>query len=421
MPPQPSGTGSYREISLSSDVRKAITSKYRFPKKYRKALASEDRGLSIVLPEEENLKAEREATKAHIYTRISEVAGKGLVQAVWYEQDELVLVYRTFEDRRKAFRDLCWKKANLGIQYIRKLGQDPPRRYMVWSSRLPPERTIEDLVSILRSYFAVARYSSSVIIDNTISEKARVVFENTPPYLDSGRLRWPDGRNILIKSQLSKSYSVSDNNAQQRAIRPDHDLGNMDAGDEAESSGISEDLSTDDENSELHHDSGSRHDVGSSAEDGSDRDDEDESSDFAGNDDDDDDDGDTDTQDNAVSPAEEGASADKTMQSPIEADPFLLNRARETGGSFESADNVNTALHATVTLEAINHDANQNNNINVAAGTKRKASDPLTTQVDTKRHRRENSNPVRELVPEEDVLCLLERHLEEQLSKARLQ
>ena len=229
-----------------------------------------------------------------------------------------------------------------------------------------------------------------------------------------------------IISSLTEINPFPEIHAQQRAVRSDLESVFVGTSDEEESSDNSEEESADDEDSKPDPESGSRLYVGSSTEeesaeeedskpdpdlgsmqdvernaDGRNTSDREASSD----DDDDEDSGDEKTESaiDAVIPSKAKAKVDAPPAVPaVHLSDQAELRRREIGDSLVST---------------------------IITGTKHKASDPPTTQIDIKRPRLQATSytadpvpavPTREVEQAEDLLSLLERHLDEQLSKAQL-
>ena len=150
-------------------------------------LISEGRFLSISRPFREYRldKQELESAMTNIYNIVKEQAEDGLVGAIWYGPDELIVEYVTIAHRDRAILNLLDDAPVLDKQEIQAIGHGGPKLYMSWVVPLQKEDTTAALANALSRYFRHSGYSSLYTYGHfgLPSGLLRIIFHKPPPVL----------------------------------------------------------------------------------------------------------------------------------------------------------------------------------------------------------------------------------------------
>ncbi len=176
-----------------------------------KLLRSENRFLSVTLPNLQNEKSERKAARRKVQEHVQQHAGDGLTGAIWYGFAEFIVGYETRAQRDRALRTISEDSLTLALKGVQPIGPGGPKLHMSWIVDYHPKDTPAALSSALHRHFGGTGYRSSYSFGQYDQPKnmLRIVFHNAPPFMDD-KLRFGLSPRKKLRRQVvtSDDYSL---------------------------------------------------------------------------------------------------------------------------------------------------------------------------------------------------------------------
>ena len=193
-----SGLGAKRSTHLPSQLGRVASAAhlnrtfetYKMTKLQLEVLESEDRFLSIAVPNSNahGSRREREGTRMETVHDVRQYAGNGFLGAIWYSRSELVVEFLTRAQRNRALHTIPRSSAVIAQENVQPIEPEHPggpRLYLSWILPVYPDDTAGALSAALNLHFKGTGYSSFYTFNRFGRRKGsfRIIFHKAHPPL----------------------------------------------------------------------------------------------------------------------------------------------------------------------------------------------------------------------------------------------